>query len=251
MIVPLRLLLGVAALLLVSVVAPAQAQAISGEAVYAKRCASCHDQLNPRIPTKESLQKMPATRIVRALDTGAMMSIAFTMHRDERLAVASYLGTSVTVAGPTPSAYCTDRSIRLAASPAVAWNGWSPGHRQRALPIAGGGWTPRRAGQESQAEVGVRLRRRRVGLRAADRARRPSVRRERRRHRARDARRHRVLEVGVPGERPGARGAARGAGERPARADVRRHDRLVLRPRRRNWAGNCGRSSSRRTIRRV
>ena len=70
---------------------------------------------------------MPATRIVRALDTGAMMSIAFTMHRDERLAVGAYLGTSDTVEGPKPSAYCTDRSIRLAATPAVAWNGWSPG----------------------------------------------------------------------------------------------------------------------------
>ena len=126
----LRFLLGVTGLLLVCAVVaprPAYAQAISGEAVYSRRCASCHDQINPRIPTKESLRKMPATRIVRALDTGAMMSIAFTMHRDERLAVASYLGTSDTVAGPKPSAYCTDRSIRLAASPTVAWNGWSPG----------------------------------------------------------------------------------------------------------------------------
>jgi polyvinyl alcohol dehydrogenase (cytochrome) len=95
--------------------------------VYARRCASCHDQLNPRIPTKESLRKMPATRIVRALDTGAMMSVAFTMSRDERLAVAAHLGTSDVVAGPLPSAFCSNRSIGLAASPAVAWNGWSPG----------------------------------------------------------------------------------------------------------------------------
>jgi polyvinyl alcohol dehydrogenase (cytochrome) len=95
--------------------------------VYARRCASCHDQLNPRIPTKESLRKMPATRIVRALDTGAMMSVAFTMSRDERLAVAAHLGTSGVVAGPSPSAFCSERSIGLAASPAVAWNGWSPG----------------------------------------------------------------------------------------------------------------------------
>ena len=58
----------------------------SGEAVYARRCASCHDQTNPRIPPKASLRQMPAARIVRALDTGAMMAIAFTMHRDERLA---------------------------------------------------------------------------------------------------------------------------------------------------------------------
>ncbi len=81
---------------------------------------------------------MPATRIVRALDTGAMMSIAFTMHRDERLAVASYLGTSDTVAGPKPSAYCTDRSIRLAATPDRRVERLESRHRQRALPVAGG-----------------------------------------------------------------------------------------------------------------
>jgi polyvinyl alcohol dehydrogenase (cytochrome) len=99
----------------------------TGEAVYKRRCASCHDQLSPRIPSKESLQKMPAARIVRALDTGAMMAIAFTMHRDERLAVAGYLGTADTVAGPPPAAFCADRTIRLAVQPAVSWNGWSPG----------------------------------------------------------------------------------------------------------------------------
>jgi polyvinyl alcohol dehydrogenase (cytochrome) len=123
------ILAGVAGLLVsgAPVGASAQTPGVSGEAVYKRRCASCHDQVDQRIPTKASLQRMAATRIVRALDTGAMMAIAFTMHRDERLAVASYLGTSDTVAGPSPSAYCSDRSIRLAPSPAVAWNGWSPG----------------------------------------------------------------------------------------------------------------------------
>jgi polyvinyl alcohol dehydrogenase (cytochrome) len=104
----------------------ALAQEASGEAVYTRRCASCHDQLNPRIPPKASLQKLPATRIVRALDTGAMMAIAFTMHRDDRLAVAAYLGTSDAVTGPPAAAYCTDRTIRLDATAAASWNGWSP-----------------------------------------------------------------------------------------------------------------------------
>src|SRR5262245_8780871 len=115
----------VAAALLVP--ALARAQAPSGEDVYKRRCASCHDQVNQRIPPKASLQKLPSTRIVRALDSGAMMSIAFTMPRDERLAVASYLGTSDAVDGPPARAFCADRSIRLAAAPPVAWNGWSPG----------------------------------------------------------------------------------------------------------------------------
>ena len=125
----LRVLVGVTALLVSGAMAPgpAQAQAISGEAVYSRRCASCHDQINPRIPTKESLQKMPAARIVRALDTGAMMNVAFTMHHDERQAVATYLGAAGAVEGPPPSAFCAARTIQLAAKPAVTWNGWSPG----------------------------------------------------------------------------------------------------------------------------
>jgi hypothetical protein len=64
---------------------------------------------------------------MRSLDGGAMMTIAFTMSREERLAVASFLGTPDTVSGPPPAAFCTDRTVRLAATPAVSWNGWSPG----------------------------------------------------------------------------------------------------------------------------
>ena len=69
---------------------------------------------------------MPSARILRALDSGAMMAIAFTLHRDERIAVANYLGTNETLPGPAASAYCADRSVKLSASPA-GWNGWSPG----------------------------------------------------------------------------------------------------------------------------
>lgn len=135
-----RWLFAVAAALIVPAFAPASArgQAPSGEEVYKRRCASCHDQVNQRIPPKASLQKLPATRIVRALDSGAMMSIAFTMHRDERLAVASYLGTSETVGVPPASTFCPDRSVRIAAAPAVTWNGWSPGTDNARFQTQGG-----------------------------------------------------------------------------------------------------------------
>jgi polyvinyl alcohol dehydrogenase (cytochrome) len=101
--------------------------ASSGEAVYEKRCAVCHEQINDRIPPREALQKMPSARILRALDTGAMMAIAFTINREDRLAVATYLGTNAPVAGPPASAFCADRSVKLAATPKTSWNGWSPG----------------------------------------------------------------------------------------------------------------------------
>jgi polyvinyl alcohol dehydrogenase (cytochrome) len=99
----------------------------SGEEVYMKRCAVCHEQVNDRIPPRAVLQKMSAARIVRALDAGAMMAVGFTLSREDRLAVASYLGTSATESGPQPSAFCADRTVKLAAKPKASWNGWSPG----------------------------------------------------------------------------------------------------------------------------
>jgi polyvinyl alcohol dehydrogenase (cytochrome) len=70
---------------------------------------------------------MPAARITRSLEAGAMMNVALTMSREERLAVAAFLGTPGDAAPPPASAFCADRTIRLAARPSVTWNGWSPG----------------------------------------------------------------------------------------------------------------------------
>ena len=49
---------------------------------------------------------MPSQRILRALDTGAMMAVALTISRTDRIAVAEYLGTKEQIAGPPPSAFC-------------------------------------------------------------------------------------------------------------------------------------------------
>jgi polyvinyl alcohol dehydrogenase (cytochrome) len=98
----------------------------SGEAVYEQRCARCHDLGNPRIPARETLQRMPATRILRALNYGAMIAIAYTMNTGQREAVAKWLGTPGGDPAPSPASFCGDRAVRLAAQPAFAWNGWSP-----------------------------------------------------------------------------------------------------------------------------
>src|SRR5262245_2558878 len=103
------------------------AQAPAGEAIYKQRCAACHDQNNPRIPTRAALEKMPASHILRTLNYGAMIAVAYTMSTEEREAVAKYLGTSATDAPPLASSFCQDRSVKIAANPKVQWNGWSPG----------------------------------------------------------------------------------------------------------------------------
>ncbi|HEV2448716.1 MAG TPA: PQQ-binding-like beta-propeller repeat protein, partial [Candidatus Sulfopaludibacter sp.] len=113
------------ALALFAFAAPSFA-ASSGEEIYAKRCAMCHDQANERIPPRAVLQKLPASRIVRELNAGVMMAVGFTLSREDRIAVASYLGMNATESGPPASAFCADRTVKLAAKSKFSWNGWSP-----------------------------------------------------------------------------------------------------------------------------
>jgi polyvinyl alcohol dehydrogenase (cytochrome) len=97
-----------------------------GEQLYAKYCASCHDQVGARIPSRDALTKMSPARILRTLDFGLMMSIAYPMRRDERAAVSTFLGTGTDDPALPPSAFCTaDRRI-MSGSARDAWPGWAP-----------------------------------------------------------------------------------------------------------------------------
>ena len=98
----------------------------SGEAIYLKRCAACHDQITPRIPPRAALQKMSAARILRTLDFGVMMSVAYPLHREEREAVAKFLGTPGDDAPLPASAFCFNKELSLSITPSPNWPGWSP-----------------------------------------------------------------------------------------------------------------------------
>src|SRR5262245_44289679 len=99
---------------------------VSGAEVYQKHCASCHDQVSARIPTRDAIQKMSSSRILRTLDFGLMMSIAYPLKRDEREAVARFLGTTVVDAPPPKDAFCGEGKMAMAGSPNGNWPGWSP-----------------------------------------------------------------------------------------------------------------------------
>lgn len=105
---------------------PAALAAASGEEVYAKRCATCHDQSNPRIPSRESLKKIPATRILKVLDFGVMMQVAYQLSRQDREAVAKFLGTEAVETTVAPEAFCNDRTVSINDKSKFVWNGWSP-----------------------------------------------------------------------------------------------------------------------------
>jgi polyvinyl alcohol dehydrogenase (cytochrome) len=106
--------------------APAALAAASGEEVYAKRCSACHDQTNPRIPSRDSLKKIPATRIIKVLDFGVMMQVAYQLTRQEREAVAKFLGTEGAETVLAPEAFCKDRTVTINDKSKFVWNGWSP-----------------------------------------------------------------------------------------------------------------------------
>ena len=107
-------------------VQPLPAAPLSGETVFQQRCASCHDSGDPRIPRRDELKKLTVTTITRTLDFGLMASIASPMRRDERDAVAAFLGMPGGNATSPAKAFCADRSVKIDDQARAVWNGWSP-----------------------------------------------------------------------------------------------------------------------------
>ena len=204
-------------LLLLAVWASPLLAASSGEAVYQKRCAVCHEQVNDRIPPREALQKMPSARILRALDAGPMMAIAFTISREDRMAVASYLGTNAPVAGPPACGVLRGPQCEASRQPKSFLERMEPRRDQCAVSAGRFGPIEHRSGARAQVEMGFWLRWGRDGVRAAHGYRWPGVRRKRRRAGPRHARRDGLPAMGVSGEWTGAVLHSGGAARQPAR----------------------------------
>jgi len=118
---------GLAVLLLAFGANAVHAQAPSGEAIYLRRCAACHERpADVRTPGRETLQNMTSARIPRALDVGVMVTIGNQLRRDERESVATFLGQLTGDPQPRPEAFCRDRTATLDTNASPIWNGWSP-----------------------------------------------------------------------------------------------------------------------------
>lgn len=116
----------IAALIGAASLTPAHAAAPAGEAVYGKYCASCHDQTEARIPARAALMKLSPAHILKTLDFGAMMSIAYPIRREEREAVAQFLGHGADDPPPPASAFCKQDHPIMAGPAGDSWAGWSP-----------------------------------------------------------------------------------------------------------------------------
>lgn len=108
-------------------VAPAAAE--DGPTLYKQLCASCHDAGLDRAPAREALQAMVPERVLAALESGAMLSMASGRTGVERRAIAEYVtGKRFAQAfsnTPSPQAMCRtgagDFSNPLNGP---VWNGW-------------------------------------------------------------------------------------------------------------------------------
>jgi len=118
----MKVLLPFAALIALSI--PVFAQ--SGEALYNANCASCHEGGLDRAPARAALREFSADRVLQALETGAMVSMASNRTAVERRSIAEFVTGKALTGGlvdvPSPEAMC-----KLGPAPdfsKVSWNGW-------------------------------------------------------------------------------------------------------------------------------
>src|SRR5438874_13658173 len=72
-----------------SLATPASAQ--DGAALYRRDCAACHDMGVDRAPSRDALQTMTAERVLAAMESGPMISMASRDNGAERRAIAQFV----------------------------------------------------------------------------------------------------------------------------------------------------------------
>lgn len=107
-------------------IAPAggAAPAPDGAALYAERCAKCHDHPTGHVPSRAALANRPASNISMTLLTGAMRPQASGLSRAEAGAIAAFVTAGAAANAPRlhPNP-CRGAFAPLELSGA-AWNGW-------------------------------------------------------------------------------------------------------------------------------
>ena len=106
-------------------------QAQDGAALYRRDCAGCHDMGIDRAPARDALQTMSAERVLSAMESGPMVSMASRVNGAERRAIAQF------VTGKSLSA----RDLSMTPSqPAMCSAGTAGGTGNFANPLAGSNW---------------------------------------------------------------------------------------------------------------
>lgn len=105
-----------------------QPPAPDGAAIFAQRCAGCHEHATGHTPTHEALTRRGSTNILMALTAGAMKPMTAGMSPADIAAVAGYLaGEGAARTQPLLANPCKGpRAPLQLAGP--AWNGWGLDH---------------------------------------------------------------------------------------------------------------------------
>ncbi|MGZ3375917.1 MAG: outer membrane protein assembly factor BamB family protein [Phenylobacterium sp.] len=106
--------------------------AVLGAELYAKRCASCHDNPTGRIPAKAAIAENTPTSIAQTLIEGAMRPMALGMGPHDIASVAAYLSTRKDggLSAATPDApACADKPAPMTLD-GPGWNGWGNAETQ-------------------------------------------------------------------------------------------------------------------------
>ena len=99
-----------------------------GAAVFAQRCAGCHDKPSGHMPSHEALTRRGTTNVMMALTAGAMKPMTSGMSKDEMSAVAGYLASEgAAKTEPVRANPCKGSAAPLTLS-GPAWNGWGRDH---------------------------------------------------------------------------------------------------------------------------
>src|SRR5512134_1068900 len=77
----------------------ARAQAPDGAELYKRTCAQCHDNGTNRAPNREAFRSLAAERVLAAMETGSMITMANNRTAAERRAIAEFL-TGKTIGSP-------------------------------------------------------------------------------------------------------------------------------------------------------
>ena len=114
-----------AACLIASLPVPVNAQ-VSGEAVYAKRCAMCHDKEVPRAPKRDTLRLMSPEAILGSLQGGTMLPQAFGLTLAEKRAVAVHVAGKEFGSAAGGGSRCTAGAAAFTPD-GPEWAGWGAG----------------------------------------------------------------------------------------------------------------------------
>ncbi|HXE63706.1 MAG TPA: PQQ-binding-like beta-propeller repeat protein [Bryobacteraceae bacterium] len=104
------------------------AQTDTGESMYKASCAQCHDAGVGRAPQRDLFRQMSPERVLAAMETGPMISMAIRWPEPGRRQIAEYLtgktlGSSFST-DPPPQAMCAPGKNDFNPATGAAWTGW-------------------------------------------------------------------------------------------------------------------------------